>query len=247
MTALPCPPPVNLAEAALFLDFDGTLIGFAPDPMAVAVPSTLPDLLAQLLAATGGALALVSGRGIDVLDALLSPLVLPAAGLHGLERRAGDGVRVQLGDAATSPLAATAAAMRRFAAAYPGLLVEDKGRAIALHYRAEPALAQEVAAFAAALADNEAAGLRVQYGHMVVEFRAGGADKGTAIADFLRTEPYHGRYAVFLGDDRTDEAGFEVTNRLGGLSIKVGAGATSAQARLPDPAAVTAWLQAQLN
>jgi len=87
----------------------------------------------------------------------------------------------------------------------------------------------------------------VQVGKMVFELKPAGCDKGKAIEEFMREEPFMGRTAVFLGDDVTDEYGFRVVNRLEGHSIKVGAGATDARWRLQDPAAAKAWLAAWIN
>ena len=85
-TSLP-PPRLRAAEIALFLDVDGTLLEIEREPGAVHVPERLCRILEQLQSATGGALALVSGRSLDQLDRLFSPLRFSAAGLHGLERR----------------------------------------------------------------------------------------------------------------------------------------------------------------
>src|ERR671919_3121452 len=86
-TTLPPPPRLRGADIALFLDVDGTLLEIEREPGAVHVPERLCRILERLPSATGGALALVSGRSLDQLDRLFSPLRLSAAGLHGLERR----------------------------------------------------------------------------------------------------------------------------------------------------------------
>ena len=81
-------------------------------------------------------------------------------------------------------------------------------------------------------------------GKMVLELKPPGCDKGQAIAAFLGEAPFAGRRPVFAGDDVTDEAGFQVVNRLGGVSIRIGADAapTSAGHGLPDVAAMQGWL-----
>ena len=81
-----------LSAIALFLDVDGTLLEIAARPQAVSVPAALRECLRALALASGGALALVSGRAIPDLDALFAPLTLPAAGLHGFEHRGASGI-----------------------------------------------------------------------------------------------------------------------------------------------------------
>ena len=234
MAALP-------ADAAVFLDFDGTLVEIAPTPDSIAIPPGLVPLLRRLVDRFDGAVALVSGRQIADLDRWLAPLTLPAAGLHGLERRLPDGT---LERTATPPwIAGLVPEMARFARAHPGVHLEDKLLSLSLHYRGAPEAAVAVRQFidaCAAQLDREAA---VQLGKMVVELRPAGRDKGTAIAAFMAAAPFQGRRPVFVGDDLTDEHGFEAVNRLGGLSIRVGPpGETEAKLALPSVAAVLEWL-----
>lgn len=234
------PPPLAPDATALFLDVDGVLLDFAAHPDAVRVPAALVARLDALHAALGGALALVSGRSIDTLDALFSPLRLPCAGLHGLERRhRGEVARMQ---ADTEALAAVRDAARRVVARYPGAVCEDKGIALALHWRAEPLAAADLQALASSAA-MQLPGYHLQAGDHVVELKPASADKGAAIEAFLHEPPFRGRMPVFAGDDLTDEHGFDVVNTHGGVSILVG-GRTSSAARhaLPDVPAVHRWL-----
>ncbi|MEQ8232448.1 MAG: trehalose-phosphatase [Gammaproteobacteria bacterium] len=242
MPALPAPAPLDPRASALFLDLDGTLIGFGATPTAVVVSPALRELLARLDVLTDGALAVVSGRRLATLDALLAPLELALAGLHGLERRRADGQVESLAGDGAALLSEVRTVFERATAAAEGLLVEDKGAALALHYRAAPAQAERVEALARELEAALPPQLVMQRGHMVVEVRAAGADKGTAIEAFMAEPPFRGRHAVFVGDDRTDEHGFAVVNARGGLSVKVGDGPTAATTRLPDPDAVLRWL-----
>lgn len=233
-------PPAPADDWALFLDVDGCLLEFADTPEGVAVPHGLVDALAGLARRLDGALALVSGRTLETLDALFAPLRLPAAGVHGLERRAAGG-HVP-GAAAPPALERVATRARAIAQAHPGALVESKGAALALHWRAAPAAAQ---AFERLARDElpRLPGYRLQPGDQVLELRPGGADKGAAIAAFLESPPFRGRLPVFAGDDLTDEHGFEVVNAHGGLSVLVGRRTDSAaRYHLPDPAAVLGWL-----
>lgn len=236
----PSAPPYS-ADCAFFLDIDGTLLEIAETPEAVHAAPADCRLLEQLHRAAAGAVALVSGRTLAMIDGLFAPLRLPAAGQHGFERRDGDGRRRRHRFDA-SRLRPVAAALRRFAEAHPGVVFEDKGASVALHYRLAPELreaAHDKALAAAALLPGE---VEVQPGKMVWEVKPVGAHKGLAIEEFMREAPFRDRLPVYLGDDLTDEDGFQVVNRIGGQSIKVGAGATAARWRLSDPAAARAWL-----
>jgi trehalose 6-phosphate phosphatase len=233
-------PPAPADDWALFLDVDGCLLEFADTPGGVAVPPGLVDTLAGLARRLDGALALVSGRTLEMLDSLFAPLRLPAAGVHGLERRDAHG-HVQ-GPDAPPALERVAARARDVAQTHPGAVVEPKGAALALHWRAAPGAAQ---AFERLARDAlpRLPGYRLQPGDQVLELRPEGADKGAAIAAFLEAPPFRGRLPVFAGDDLTDEHGFEVVNARGGLSVLVGArGESAARHHLPDPAAVLDWL-----
>lgn len=227
---------------AFFLDVDGTLAEIVSDPRAAAVTAEVRATLAALAAAAGGALALVSGRSIEQLDAMLHPLVLPLAGVHGLERRDIDGriTRVTIDTDAHKRLVTT---INSFTQARPGLQGEEKPGSVALHFRNRPELAAECLAF---MHEQRARDSRLELveGKMVAELKFGTRNKRQAIADFLTETPFKGRRPFFAGDDITDEAGFAGVNALGGVSVKIGSGSTAAHYRLADPAALAAWLTA---
>jgi trehalose 6-phosphate phosphatase len=233
------PPPSLLDGAALFLDFDGTLVELAEAPDAIAVPGGLHPLLGRLADRLDGRLAIVSGRAIGDLDRHLSLPGIALSGSHGLELRLADG-RVS---AAASPdgLAAARTAIADFAAAVPGLLVEEKPASIALHYRRVPDMAERVLAFMAALA--AAAGLAVQQGKMVAELRPMGATKGDAVRMLMAEPRFAGARPVFVGDDLTDEDAFAAAAGMKGAGVLVGPSRPSAASwRLDDVAAVARWL-----
>lgn len=236
-------PPSAEPDWAYFLDVDGTLINIADTPDAVFVDKTLLDLIARLYEATNGAVALVSGRSIADLDERLAPLRLPTAGQHGLERRDPDG---HTWTHVTPPevKAAIKAALTPVLARYPGLLLEEKGVTLALHYRQAPQLASYVHRLMTSLARDSRASLEVQGGKRVAEIKPSGFDKGTAISAYLSTSPFQGRRPVFIGDDANDEHGFAEVNRMGGISIRVGPGKSCARYRLADVADVRSWLNA---
>jgi trehalose 6-phosphate phosphatase len=242
------PPPLDRASA-LLIDVDGTLLEIAPHPDRVEVPPGLPRLLERLSGERDGALALISGRPIADLDRLFRPWHGAAAGLHGIERRRLDGSHVE-SEAAPADAAAAAALdrlrpeLQALERQQPGVWIEDKGRTLALHYRAVPEAGAEIRDRAERLLREQGDGLRLIPGKMVVEFQPRHYGKDSAIAAFMAEPPFRGRVPVFLGDDTTDEEGFAEVNRRGGLSIRVGAPlATSAAAySLPSVAAALDWL-----
>jgi trehalose 6-phosphate phosphatase len=226
-------------SCALFLDFDGTLVDIAPQPEDVVVPDQLVHTLEQLHAYLGGALALISGRPLEQIDAFLRPLVVPAAGVHGAERRSASG---ELSLVSTHPLQAVEGAALALAARDERLRVEVKRGSIALHYRQAPELEGECVATMQRAVENSP-GLTLLRGKMVVEAKPGGASKGAAIEAFMGEPPFTGRTPVFVGDDITDEVGFATVQRMRGLGIKVGAGPSVAFARIASPAAFRQQLQ----
>lgn len=223
---------------ALFLDFDGTLVDIAPTPDAVRVEPGVTEHLARLRRRLGGALMLVSGRGIAVLEGFLTPLRLDAAGLHGIELRVGDEVRLCRPEEHPE-LRAALAAIRTRLAGEPGLLIEDKGCSFAVHWRlADGPRAELGESLIARAAERLAPAYRLQRGKAVAEILPACASKGAVVEDAMGRSPYRGRRPVFIGDDVTDEHGFAAANALGGLSVKVGEGETGAQLRLQGPSAV---------
>ncbi len=235
---LPEPPPLDLAATALFADIDGTLAAIRARPEDVGPDERREQLLGRLSAALGGRLAVISGRGLSDIDRVLGGHVVPAAAVHGLVRRRADGEIVTA--AATLPDEARVA----FAAlgrSNPALMIEDKGPAIALHYRAAPEAKAACETAATRLAERFH--LRVQKGRMVVELRAQGPDKADAVHAFMAEPPFAGFRPVFLGDDLTDEGGFVAAAGQGGFGVVVGARRPTAAAfALLDVEAALAWL-----
>lgn len=232
-------PPLDLLRgAALFLDFDGTLVDIQPRPDAVSVDDRLHRLVATLADRLDGRVAIVSGRSIEQLDALFGGLTLATSGSHGAElRAAGTGGEAPLRPASLDGVAAT---LQRFADQNPGTEVELKSFGIGLHYRGAPHMRDAADALTRELAD--AAELWRQEGKMVFEVRVPG-DKGAAIARFLDDAPFAGARPVFLGDDLTDEPGFAAVAERGGAGILVGPPRdTAATYRLNDVGEVLDWL-----
>lgn len=227
--------PYDVAADALFLDFDGTLVDLAPQPEEIVVPPELITLLQRIQQESDGALAIVSGRPLDQLDFFLAPLRLPAAGVHGAERRTADGRILQ------QPVPDVHHLRERLlplVESHPGLHLELKRGALALHYRHAAHLEQRCVETMMDALRHEP-GFTLLHGKMVVEAKPH-INKGDAVAAFLHEAPFRGRRPVFIGDDVTDEAGFAIAQGevFGGFGIKIGAGPSQALQRLADPAAV---------
>ena len=238
--------PPFAADWSFFFDIDGTLLDIAARPHEVRVEPGLLQLLQRLHAASGGAVALVSGRTVEDIDALFTPLTFPVAGQHGTECRGADG-SIRRHGPPVAKLGVAAAELLRLTAGHAGVVLELKGMTLALHYRQAPGLG----AFAEREMHRVAAGLgdafELQAGKFVFEIKPSGKDKGSAIEEFIAEAPFAGRLPVFIGDDLTDEPGFDVVNHAGGHSVKVGAGGTRARWHLPDAAAVRRWLEAYVT
>ncbi|WP_431822433.1 trehalose-phosphatase [Burkholderia sp. F1] len=240
------PASLSLTDTAFFFDFDGTLVELAPTPDSIHVPPSLLALLDALRRRSHGAVAILSGRGIDNIDQYLKMPDLPIAGLHGAERRDanGDTQRVGFNDARLLRIERELADV---VDRYPGMLLEIKGAAVALHYRSAPERETIAREAAERLVADYADAYVLQPGKMVYEIKPKGVDKGRALAAFLNEPPFAGRTPVFAGDDLTDEKGFAVVNARGGLSIKVGAGETSARVRLDSVDALHAQIRRWLD
>jgi trehalose 6-phosphate phosphatase len=224
------PPP---AETALLLDVDGTLLDIAPAPDLVVVPPSLPDALRALRARLGGALALISGRPVEQVEALFPDVAQAIAGEHGGALRLTPGGPLLRPDLPSAP-ADWVAAAERLVAAHPGALLERKARGFVLHYRQAPEAGPALGAALRALV-ADASAFAVQPAHMAWELRPAGADKGRAVTEVMRAPPFAGRRPVFVGDDVTDRDAIAAAEALGGVGLWV-----------PDafggPAGVRAWL-----
>jgi trehalose 6-phosphate phosphatase len=239
----PAPKPLRLRDCALFLDLDGTLAPIAARPQDVHPDPRRTDLLERLAAALHGRLAVITGRTLADADRILEGRVVAVAAVHGLIRRDASGA---LHERDPHPqLHAAAEAFRKFASRDSGLIVEEKGLSVALHFRLARHCAQAARACAHRLAAET--GLTVQDGDMVEELRPPGPTKADSVHAFMAEPPFRGGTPLFLGDDSTDEYGFAAAAELGGAGILVGpARPTSARYRLADVEAALAWLEAAL-
>lgn len=224
----------------LFLDVDGTLLEIAATPDAVRVDDHLRQLLSDVSRALEGAVALVSGRAIAALDQLFAPRRWPAAGLHGIERR---DARGRLHHCAPTRQRLDEARLRLLylAARTPGILLEDKGAAIAVHYRAVPEIEPTLRRVLGEVATRLAPEYHLLEGKQVFELKPACATKADAVQAFMREAPFAGRRPIYVGDDVTDLDGFAAVERVGGLSVAVG-DRVQAQLRVASPRDVRALL-----
>ncbi len=219
---------------ALFLDLDGTLLDLAAKPDLVTVPPGLPAALNAVTGALGGALAVVSGRALSVIDGLLMPFRAPAGAEHGAVVRLPDG---ELDECRTPAVPRIWGHILDHAAErIDGLVIERKPRSLVVHFRQCPARAAEARALAETLPDREAEGFVVMPAHMAFEIKPRSASKRRAVALLMETPPFAGRRPVFVGDDLTDEDGIAMATALGGFGLRVGVDFCG------GPAEVRAWI-----
>jgi trehalose 6-phosphate phosphatase len=234
--------PSDLNKVAVLLDVDGTLLDLAPTPREVFVPHALRDTLARLQDRTGGAIAFVSGRPVSELDLIFSPLQLPAIGGHGAE------LRVVAGTAPEAPRLPPLdpAVKRQFAAiaeAGPGIVLEDKGYSLALHYRLAPDKERVVREGAARVcAGLNSTGIELLPGKLVVEIKQTGFTKATAVRELMTYPPFAGRRPIFIGDDITDLGVFDILPEFDGISISVGRKVPGVENCFEQPSDVRRWL-----
>jgi len=237
------PRSCDLGALALLLDVDGTILDVAPTPQSVRVPPDLPPVLSALSRRTGGALAFVSGRPLADLDRIFAPLQLPAIGGHGAELRVAAGEPPMPGRIS----ALDSALKRKFAAiagAGSGIIVEDKGYSLALHYRLAPDKGPLVRQLAEQVcADQPASEIELLPGKSMVEIKQAGFDKASAVRELMSHPPFAGRRPVFVGDDVTDRSVFAAMPEFRGIAICVGAKLASVDYAFDRPSDVRRWLE----
>jgi trehalose 6-phosphate phosphatase len=236
---------LRAANAALFLDVDGTILDLAPRPGAVIVPPSLIESLALAEKALDGALALVSGRSIDDLDRLFAPLRLCASGVHGAQTRfALQDLDRPYEEAERLPRKLWMA-LTEVLFDFPGTFAENKRYSFAVHYRTVPTLEEPLReALSALVLGHVELDLVIMDGHCVFEIKRSGFDKGKAIERFIARKPFSGRTPIFIGDDTTDEAGFAAVIRVGGRAFSVGCQRPGASFVFEGPENVRQWLSA---
>src|SRR6059058_1529290 len=247
--AVPVPGALvpHLSECALLLDIDGTLLDFAPTPREVWVPPGLAKTLNRLLEKTSGALALVSGRSLNDIDLIFAPEQFPAVGGHGAEMRISQDSEA----VATHAPPMDRELKRRLAAIAklsPGILLEDKGYSLALHYRLAPHAEKAIyAAVSLIRADLPNAPIEVLPGKSVCEIKHSGFTKASGVRELMTHEPFRGRRPIFIGDDVTDESVFAIMPDLNGLAFSVGRRAKGVAGHFDDQSDVRDFLARLLD
>src|ERR1700710_1652534 len=232
----------HLGECALLLDIDGTLLDLAPTPREVWVPPGLAKTMNRLLQRTSGALALVSGRSLNDIDLIFAPAEFPAVGGHGAEMR----IMIDNEAVATHAPPMDKELKKRLAAIAqlsPGILLEDKGYSLALHYRLAPHAEKAIyEAVSLIRADLPNAPIEVLPGKCVCEIKHSGFNKASGVVELMTHEPFAGRRPIFIGDDVTDESVFAIMPDFGGLSYSVGRRAKGVADYFDEPRDVREWL-----
>ena len=233
----------HLNETALLLDIDGTLLDLAPTPREVWVPPGLAKTLEGLLERTSGALALVSGRSLNDIDLIFAPKQFPAVGGHGAEMRLSTGDNEAV--AAHAPPMDKELKLRLAAIAKlsPGILLEDKGYSLALHYRLAPHAEKAIyEAVSLIRADLPNAPIEVLPGKSVCEIKHSGFNKASGVRELMKHAPFRGRRPLFIGDDVTDETVFAIMPDMNGLAFSVGRRAQGVNGHFDEPSDVRAFL-----
>jgi trehalose 6-phosphate phosphatase len=239
-------PPDTLSSAdrtAIFLDIDGTLLDIAPTPLDVKVSDELRATLASLFTTFGGAVAFVSGRPIAEMDRLFHPLRLPAVGGHGAEIRLSPGSEPRRSNIVTLD-DELRTAFARIGRIGEGVIVEDKGYSLAIHYRLAPQFGGEIMKAVTAVCETARCdSLEILPGKLVIEVKPGGYDKGTGLREMMHVPPFSGRTPIFIGDDVTDNAAFAVLPDFGGTGFSVSGVVPGTSFNFDGPQDVRAWLR----
>jgi trehalose 6-phosphate phosphatase len=235
------PPALDPKASALFLDLDGSIKEIVARPDEVGPDALLTSTLERLCVTMEGRVAVLTGRLLEDADRILEGRIASVAAVHGLVRRMPDGSVVRF--PGSPELLEAKRLLLAFAQTQPGLIVEDKGLSMALHYRQVPQAERAVRAATERIAG--ASGLVLQAGSMVSEVRAAGPNKGDSLKEFLNVPPFAGHMPVMVGDDLTDEHAFGAAEETGGYGILVGRPhRTAARYRLASVADVRSWLAA---
>ena len=232
----------RLDEYAILLDIDGTLLDLTPTPREVWVPPGLAKTLNRLVEKTSGALALVSGRSLNDIDLIFAPEQFPAVGGHGAEMRLStdsEAVAVHA-PPMDKELKRRLAAIARLS---PGILLEDKGYSLALHYRLAPHAERAIyEAISLIRADLPNAPIEVLPGKCVYEIKHSGFNKASGVTELMSHEPFKGRRPIFIGDDVTDESVFAIMSDFDGVAFSVGRRAQGVAGHFDEPRDVREWL-----
>jgi trehalose 6-phosphate phosphatase len=236
-----------LSESAILLDIDGTLLDLMPRPGDVWVPPGLANTLCDLSERSSGALALVSGRSLLDIDLIFAPERFAAIGGHGAQIRPQRGAELLPGGA--PPLdRELKRRLQAIGGISPGILLEDKGYSLALHYRLAPQAQSAIfGAVSLICAELAIAGIELLEGKFVLEIKQAGHTKASGVRELMDLAPFKGRRPLFIGDDITDESVFAIMPEMNGLAFSVGRQAAGVNGHVDAPSDVRNFLTQLLS
>ena len=211
--------PKDIRQVALFLDVDGTLYEIKNSPSLIKPCFKLQKKLHTIRNRLGGALGLISGRSLDDLDRIFDNNKIPLAGNHGAQLR--DALRTNEYQADNGNIKGIAQKIGELLNEQKNIEIENKGSNLTVHFRNSTIDRKEINKIIMELVKYEPK-LTFLKGKEVIEVKPLGYNKGTAISYFMRTKPFIKRRPIFIGDDVSDEDGFETVNKKGGWSVRVG-------------------------
>jgi trehalose-phosphatase len=231
----------------LFLDYDGTLTPIVSRPELALCPSNVKRILEKLRDLPGVHLAIISGRSLEDVRGKVGVTGIIYAGNHGLEiERPGRKPKKMLPSTGTRELKKITRNVRKALKDIPGILFEEKGPILSVHYRNVPRnFCSQIRHVIEDKLQPWKGRWKMVSGKMVLEIRPNiDFDKGKAVEEILGSFPFEGVLPVYLGDDQTDEDAFRVL-KCRGISVFIGPGRFSSEAEyfLRNPAEVHEFLQ----
>ena len=211
--------PKDIQQIALFLDVDGTLYDIENSPSLIKPCFKLQKKLQTIRNRLGGALALISGRSLDDLDRIFENDKISVAGNHGAQLR--DTLRLKEYQAESGKIKGIAYKISELLNGQKNIEIENKGSNLTIHFRNSTIDRREINRIIMKLVKCDPS-LTFLKGKEVLEVKPLSHNKGTAISYFMKTKPFIKRRPIFIGDDISDEDGFETVNKIGGWSVRVG-------------------------
>lgn len=222
----------NAQKRLIFLDYDGTLVGFKSIPKQAKPDIELKELLYKLIEDPKNTVVVVSGRDHHTLEEWLGDLRMNIIASHGLWRREQDGEWILTASLDNSWKETVAAIMQMYVDRMPGALIEEKEYSLAFHYRrCEPDMVSDkLGEVRAALSSAiQSLSLNIQEGKKVLEIKDSRINKGQSATYFLQEQEYD--FVLGVGDDHTDEDLFTALPD-DSFTIKIGMENTHARYRL---------------
>jgi len=238
----------------LFMDYDGTLADFAPNPDVVVPDDELIHLLTQLTCHPRLQIAIISGRRLDHIQTLVPIQGVWLAGTYGLEMQSPDGQKIHVLDyKKVRPIIMDIKpAWEQLVSGNRDFYLEDKGWSLALHgNRGSIEEVKNIFSAAQQLATQQMTQGIFHFlgGHKFLEVCPKIATKTNALEFIQKNDPVSGSLPVYLGDDDKDEIAFSAILKMGGTPILVAKQERRTQAccRLASPQVTRVWLEELLQ